>query len=138
MDDLIRRSDVFELLDNWDSEMIVRDSFYCDVEDIPTAQQCEIAAYEKDCDTCHFCDKQKWVPCSERLPGNPDGDRDYFYDGADIRADEYVVMIRGALRPTSAYWSEDGEWIDVYNPQFGTLDVIAWQPLPKPYTEEQT
>lgn len=48
MDDLIRRSDVFELLDNWDSEMIIRDSFYCDVEDIPTAQQ--------------------WIPCSERLP----------------------------------------------------------------------
>lgn len=38
MDDLIRRQDVFDLIDNWDGLMIPKGVFRCNVEDFPPVQ----------------------------------------------------------------------------------------------------
>ena len=59
----------------------------------------------------------EWIPCSERLPEEP-----IFEKG-------YIVQSEYTKEPFPAYW--DGEnWTDVYGEE---IEVIAWQPLPKPF-----
>lgn len=71
----------------------------------------------------------QWIPCSERLPEHPEND-DYYlvtiqcehYDGWD----DYVTGF--------AEWTKHG-W-DELSCYIGQIKVIAWMPLPQPYTEE--
>ena len=64
-----------------------------------------------------------WISVDVGLPEVPEG-------LADEYCPEFNVTIKGAERTTTLKYSWDGTWFDdngnVYN-------VIAWQPLPKPY-----
>ena len=59
-----------------------------------------------------------WIPCSERLPGE---------NG------EYVVMVKYAEYPTVLDYL-CGAWCD-HNECY--YEVVAWMPLPAPYTENK-
>ncbi len=76
-----------------------------------------------------------WMPVTERLPEIPKGIKEYinFEKEKDVAAEEYIVMIKGAKKPTTLYWTEDGEWWDLDNRD--QYDVTAWMPLPDPYEE---
>ena len=54
INDVIRRQDVFDLLESNDDDYINRDAFYCDVEDIP-AEATEIIR----CADCQFWIRKK-------------------------------------------------------------------------------
>ena len=68
-----------------------------------------------------------WISVEERLPNEDEFEKNYCRNhwGA-----EFIVMIKGANRPTSLYYKE-GVWFDDDNNDY---DVIAWQPLPEPYS----
>ena len=62
-----------------------------------------------------------WIPCSERLPGEPIcGEDSYLVQAADVRT------------PYSAYWNGT-EWSSVVDEKID--NVIAWQPLPQAFKE---
>ena len=72
----------------------------------------------------------EWIPVEEREPNEEEFEKNYCRNhwGA-----EFIVMIKGANRPTSLYYKE-GVWFDDDNNDY---DVIAWQPLPeypRPYS----
>lgn len=62
-----------------------------------------------------------WIPVEERMPEAPEMEDEY---------PEFNVMIEGAKTPTTLQYSHDGVWVDDYG---NVYNVIAWQPLPKPY-----
>lgn len=85
--------------------------------------------------------KHEWIPCSERLP------EDY-----DNRFYMCVVENHEEDPPMYCQYEEEygfGYWNDIYNPEtLGFVDtefrtneevgyekVVAWMPLPEPYTE---
>ena len=72
-----------------------------------------------------------WIRTADRLPDKPTGPEYYSFEGVDIAADEYNVMIEGAELPTSAHWTGSC-WFDPYGPIEQLLPVIAWRPLPDP------
>lgn len=72
---------------------------------------------------------QKWIPCSERLPSEKEWTDSYI---RNKKASEFLVMIKGADRPTTLYLSRDHYWFDE-NRDF--YEVVAWMPMPSPYTE---
>lgn len=69
---------------------------------------------------------QGWIPVEERLP-NEEEFREAYCRNA--YAAEFLVMIKGATRPTTLYFRE-GCWFDSERNYY---DVIAWMPLPEPY-----
>lgn len=70
----------------------------------------------------------EWIPCSERLPDEPDNTTDYPND--DIvtgRVKKYTVTIEDAVKATNLYYLGNGKWYD--NVYGGIYDnVLAWQP----------
>lgn len=81
------------------------------------------------CEAIDFIKEQpkvgEWIPVSERLPNKEELDR----YGA-----EFIVMIKGANKPTTLYLTRSGKWVDE---GYEVYDVIAWQPLSKPYCSEK-
>lgn len=70
--------------------------------------------------------KQRWIPCSERLPE---------YDGEMYLVTDYCEQInRKRLHVSYCYVNREGFWSDV---PMG-YKVIAWMPLPEPYVERRT
>ena len=67
-----------------------------------------------------------WIPCSERLPEEPE-------EGlTDLdECDEYIAMIENADIPTALNYAGNGE--RYRDGEF--YKVIAWKPLPEPYKE---
>ena len=60
-----------------------------------------------------------WTACKNKLPEKP------------LEYDSYIVQDANVVLPYSAFW--DGErWFDEYEEELH--DIIAWMPLPKPYT----
>lgn len=68
-----------------------------------------------------------WIPCSERLPSKEEFIKSYI---GKMYGAEFIVMIEGANRPTTLYYTLDGMWKDDYG-KFHK--VIAWRLLPEPY-----
>lgn len=117
MDDLIRRQDAIDAVNVSNINRGIIDALQSILEELPSAQ--------------------RWIPCSERLPDNPNGHSYYSYEGEDIAADEYIVMIEDAKIPTSLYWA-DGIWFSPYGIDAGTkYNVIAWMPLPESWEVEE-
>lgn len=78
-------------------------------------------------------EESKWIPCSDRLPEEPevstyDTIRTLIREGL---IQEYIVMLYGATKPTTLWYTGDGVWYDPYTEQ--TYLVTAWHPLPEPY-----
>ena len=71
-------------------------------------------------------EKNKWIPCSERLPKVPQN-----IDDDDCP--EFNVMIKGASAATTLKYSPDGAWFDDLGQVY---EVIAWMPLPEPWKGE--
>ena len=70
--------------------------------------------------------KQRWIPCSERLPE---------YDGEMYLVTDYCEQInRKRLHVSYCYVNREGFWSDV---PMG-YKVVAWMPLPEPYVERRT
>lgn len=72
----------------------------------------------------------EWISVEERLPNEEEFEKYYC---RNHYAAEFIVMIKGANRPTSLYYKE-GVWFDDNNNDY---DVIAWQPLPERYEEKE-
>ena len=70
-----------------------------------------------------------WIPCSERLPSKEEFIKSYI---GKMYGAEFIVMIEGANRPTTLYYTLDGMWKDDYG-EFHK--VIAWQLLPESYKD---
>ena len=73
--------------------------------------------------------EQRWIPVSERLPNEDEFIKSY---RRNKYAAEFIVMIKGANRPTTLYFTHDGWWTDNMKDRY---DVTAWMPLPEPYRE---
>ena len=72
-------------------------------------------------------DKHRWIPVEERLPEVPEGTEDDY-------CPEFNVTIKGAVQATTLKFAPDGTWFD----DFGEVySVIAWQPLPEEYREDE-
>lgn len=67
-----------------------------------------------------------WIPVSEHLPEVP--------EGIDDDCPEFNVTIKGADKATTLKYSPDGTWFDDLGEVY---QVVAWQPLPKPYRPEE-
>lgn len=72
-----------------------------------------------------------WIPVSERLPNEDEFIKSY---RRNKYAAEFIVMIKGANRPTTLYFTHDGWWTDNMKDRY---DVTAWMPLPEPYLESE-
>ena len=75
----------------------------------------------------------KWIPCKERLP-EKDGKYLCFYDFKE-GTNDYLVL----YYVTRSDWLENG-WHKL-NDVFDRItdwsaDMVAWMPLPEPYTED--
>lgn len=72
-----------------------------------------------------------WIPVSERLPNEDEFIKSY---RRNKYAAEFIVMIKGANKPTTLYFTHDGWWTDNMKDRY---DVTAWMPLPEPYRESE-
>ena len=105
----------------------------CDINDIIAFQTNNESEFtyivQGICEAIDFIKEQpkvgEWIPVSERLPNKEELDR----YGA-----EFIVMIKGANKPTTLYLTRSGKWVDE---GYEVYDVIAWQPLSKPYCSEK-
>lgn len=61
-----------------------------------------------------------WIPVAERLPDNQQ---------------RVIVKCKGC--PTVIGWIMHGRWHTDFGCMYKEYDVIAWQPLPEPYKEEE-
>lgn len=105
----------------------------CDINDVVAFQtnneSKSVYIVQGICEAIDFIKEQpkvgEWIPVSERLPNKEELDR----YGA-----EFIVMIKGANKPTTLYLTRSGKWVDEW---YEVYDVIAWQPLSKPYCSEK-
>lgn len=84
-----------------------------------------------------YIEPQKWIPCSERTPNYPNGAEIYWCSACkcDVHAEQYIVMIKGAVLPTALFW--DGyHWFDT-DLNETLYPVVAWMPFPEPWKGEE-
>ena len=96
----------------------------------------ELAGYSPDAVICDICERiwaqpkvGEWVPTTERLPSEEDFIKAY---RRNAHMAEFVVMIEGASKPTTLYYTKAGDWTDGVE----RYKVTAWMPLPEPYGVE--
>ena len=94
------------------------------------ALQMAISALEKQ-------EQDGWIPCSVRLPKEKDAGI-LKKLGTDKRSDYVLatVEVKGE-RMTVTACTYDGKWDWNMKYAFPDYKVIAWRPLPEPYTEEE-
>lgn len=76
----------------------------------------------------------RWIPVTERLPEEPEVGKEYHDPSESV-----LVQLSNGEMKVSRYWSYRrstlncivNDWIDLYSFE----EVIAWMPLPKPYSE---
>lgn len=71
--------------------------------------------------------KGGWIPCSERLPEEPEENPELDYKPLEL----YLVSIPGVKYPFRAFWN--GKF---FTDGWDKVDAIAWMPLPAPYQKE--
>lgn len=73
--------------------------------------------------------QQRWIPVSEKLPGNPNPE--------DGEPKAYLVTInKFAIVPTTLYYMGDGRWVREWDePSEIYTNILAWRELPEPYKE---
>ncbi len=72
-------------------------------------------------------ENSNWIQCNKRLPNEEEMKRAYC---RNHYGSEFIVMIKGATKPTTLYRTIDGFWVDEKRI---TYTVLAWQPLPNAY-----
>lgn len=65
----------------------------------------------------------KWIPVTERLPEKPEG-----YPKCEIRRTYYLVSLKSGCVKALGYEFDRDEW------QITGSPVVAWMPLPEPFT----
>lgn len=124
---------IIEKLDEYEYENLVE-------HDSEQSQHCKDAGDCKgmDCSLCVFNKaieivKQEaeqynngWIPCSERLPEKPRENPKL--EGRYVEL--YLVVEKESDYPFRAFWNGKS-----FTDGMFPLDVIAWQPLPQPYTK---
>ena len=86
-----------------------------------------------NCSTISKMETVGWISCSERLPSEKDYD-----DGYVEPSDDVLVFTKYGSCKVSRYWGNRRnqrdyyDWVDI---KLRTDEVIAWMPLPAPYTE---
>lgn len=82
-------------------------------------------------------ERERWIPCSVRLPEEKDAGI-LKKLGTDKRSDYVLatVEVKGE-RMTVTACTYDGKWNWNMKYAFPDYKVIAWRPLPEPYTEEE-
>ena len=81
--------------------------------------------------------EQRWIPCSEQLPDEKDAG--ILKKLGTEKMSEYVlatVEVKGE-RMTVTACTNDGKWDWNMKYAFPDYKVIAWMPLPEPYTERR-
>ena len=119
MDDLINRQDVIDAVIKYCTRYDLRE-LLADIEVLPSVEQAQATlddvsnAYENGYQQGKF-EALQWIPVSERLPKVGEGIL------ATITDDSYKnpVIIRH------------------YEPELEEKILVAWMPLPKPYTEDR-
>ena len=105
---------------------------------------CKLHAYEKSGMTPDEVENmkedaegRKWIPCSEKLPAEPDG------NAGCLTAEEleqliindvlkeYLVTIYGSVSTTTLFYAGNGEWYDPVTQEY--YKVVAWMPMPEAY-----
>ena len=67
-----------------------------------------------------------WISCSVALP--PQTEENPIFDNKPLEL--YLVSVKNAYYPIRAFWN--GKF---FTDGWSKVDVIAWQPLPHPYTK---
>lgn len=63
--------------------------------------------------------ERRWIPVTERLPENQ----------------EFVLIsFKEPVVPNVGFYDVDGKWTDGTNASYDNFEVVAWMPLPEPYT----
>lgn len=88
---------------------------------------------------CAELKETKWIPCRDHLPEDPKtpltiDELDKMVEYGILQ--ECIVMIHGAEKSTTLYYAGSGEWYDPVTEEF--YEVIAWQPLPEPYKQDNS
>jgi ClpP class serine protease len=140
MSDLISKSELIEALKQRmklhekDAETLAtKEAFYDDEElFLRLADECqaiiELVEEQKA--------KDKWIPCSERLPNKEEA---WYYNEEEniYEPNDFIVQVKGAELPTVAMF--DGEEFShgYAGEGFGFMnEIVAWQPLPEAYKGE--
>lgn len=71
-------------------------------------------------------DNNGWIPCSKELPPQPK--ENPIFDSKPLEL--YLVTEKYADYPIRAFWN--GKF---FTDGWSKVDVLAWQPLPEPYTK---
>lgn len=90
---------------------------------LPPVTPTHIETVTEFADRCRECGKQKtkWIPVSEKLPASDE----------DVLVTNGKEMYIGWINPTDKCWRVDSEG------EYFMNDIVAWQPLPKPYEEKR-
>ena len=92
-----------------------------------TMKLCAAAA-----DTIEFV-QQGWIPVTDRLPDKELLEHQKQYEDEDL---EVQVMIKGAKRPTTLFYNDEGEFYEMHADGATFYLVTHWAPLMEPPKEE--
>lgn len=70
--------------------------------------------------------KNRWIPCSERLPDEPE--ENPMFEGAKVEL--YLVSCGDEFYPFRVFWNGKD-----FTDGLCKVDAEAWMPLPEPYKE---
>lgn len=91
-----------------------------------------IEAVEKAISALEKQEQDRWIPVTERLPK----------EGRQVLV--YAVSVHYAIAKYDEMMNADGTWekqwvtYDAWKPMYKIKGVLAWRPLPEPYTEEES